>query len=166
MEVRERHNLSRGSDSSENLPGAMETRSAPQSAATHGGNKPRPGTQSAAPYATKTSSSPTGGTATGRSRTPGGAYGDDGAAFTTPASALRPAVYNEPDGKTWEGEMESEMYNGAYGSREQLTKKDLMNTDAWMFPVRPVFPSMCPTLTTNWCSLAQCTIHSRCTSYR
>ena len=42
----------------------------------------------------------------------------------------------------WEGELESEdVGDGGYGSREALTKKEMMDQDPWSFPVRPVFPS-------------------------
>ncbi|XP_018020739.1 uncharacterized protein LOC108677100 isoform X2 [Hyalella azteca] len=53
-----------------------------------------------------------------------------------------PPVYHDPNSRAWEGEIESEeICDGSYGSREQLTKKNLMNEETWMFPVRPVFPS-------------------------
>ena len=41
----------------------------------------------------------------------------------------------------WEGELESEEFPaGSYGSREKLTKKEMMQ-EPWTFPVQPVFPS-------------------------
>ncbi|KAF2367064.1 hypothetical protein FHG87_002167 [Trinorchestia longiramus] len=98
MEVRERHNLSRGSqsDTVSMDPNAMPNTPVYKTRASRGNMKE-----------------------------------DDGA-----------PVYHEPDSKAWEGEIESEeILDGSYGSREKLTKKELMNSETWMFPVRPVFPN-------------------------
>ena len=47
-----------------------------------------------------------------------------------------------PKSGLWEGEMESEeVVDGGYGSKETLSKEEMMQQDPWTFPVRPVFPS-------------------------